>query len=1391
MRRLTILLLCLAALNLLASQQKPLTNSRHISIADGLPCNQIFDMAQDADGFIWMATANGLCRYDGYQFHSFYNIGTSGMHAVLGYVLPDDDGRHLWMQTSTYQFACFDMESGQFVDYTGRGDDHESYRKFVKDSKGVLWMYDDESGVRRVKASAEGAFDCQDYTKELGTLPHNHVYDAIRDDQGRFWVMTQGGLTVIDQQGHSRTVSKEAGYRKAQTVGKRLLALTTQNEIHVFDLDGKLLKKAAVTEEVPVVTGSFEWHDQWMIMTQGGTFCVDPGNGQLTRTLQYEVKKGFVMQRFDGNHFVSNPSGTLWLFPREGEVRQFNFMDGVETTVDRVRRYNIAKGEDGLYYIASHGNGLYVYDLEKDLMQHYSASDTWPIIGSNYLNNILIDRSGCIWLGEDLTGINCIMPPSGLNASYYYPDTGKQGNWCNYVRMVHQNDDGSVTVSTRDNRLYQFNLQTGSLQVTKELGATVYTEKKDSQGHLWTGTRGNGLYIDGKPVKFPAQHIYNMTEDQQGRMWIATWGEGLFLTRLKDDGTLDCQQFLKNSYNESLLRRVEIGKDGRLWIATNNGIYSLDLKKVKVSDDDFQCSNMDNGRLPFDEVISLICGSDGHIWVGSRGGGLLCCKADGGLLKVEKTFTPHEGMASYNAYSIVEDRQGNIWVGTDNGISSISRNMKVSSYQFGQNTQSNIYTESCATMLNDGRLLFGTIYGMMVLIPTQAARQETTTDHKPIITSVSINGISLYLSPHDHKLTVEHDQNGLVLSFSTLDFADRSSTQYQYHMEGVDKDWLPLTSEHQAHYNGLRPGTYRFKVRALGKSNQWGEETTFTIHILQPWYNTWWAWLIWLSLISALGFYIFHTLNRNFKLHQQIKMQRELTNFRLNFFTHIVHEFRTPLAIISGAADKLTQKGNEEQVSRSAVQTVRRGTRRMSKLVNQLMEFRRINTGNLRLAVTRTDLIKLARTTFDEFRDMAGKKEQTLIFTPFAKQHEMAFDPHLVETILYNLVSNAVKYTPIGGTISLKIRQEGEQLTMIVEDNGPGISPQQVPQLYQPFMHGYVSQGGMGIGLYTAYQSAVLHKGEIRYERVSDEGGSRFTVTLPANEDVYSSSDYASTAAINTMPTDNLPLKDIKELQAEAYNDYTVAIIEDDPDMQEQISESVGQFFKTVCYGSGETALNGIQANRPDLILCDIMLPDITGYDIIKILRADEALRDIPVIMLTALDGDDHLLRGYKAGADDYMVKPCNYELLILRITQLIKWYNRVQPADDSQPVPQQVIITDEANKRFREKVETIVSRRMGEPDFNVDTLAAQLKMGRTKFYGKMKELTGMSPNNYLQTERLKRAADLLIEGDLNVTEISYKVGFQTPAYFYKCFKEKYGVAPSKFGKQQAETPSD
>jgi len=564
--------------------------------------------------------------------------------------------------------------------------------------------------------------------------------------------------------------------------------------------------------------------------------------------------------------------------------------------------------------------------------------------------------------------------------------------------------------------------------------------------------------------------------------------------------------------------------------------------------------------------------------------------------------------------------------------------------------------------------------------------------------------------------------------------------------------------------------------------------------IRQPWYNTWWAWLIYLFIIGVLCWHFYRSWRRNFELDQQIRMEKELSTFRLNFFTHIAHEFRTPLAIISGAADKLTQKGNEAQVSRSAVQTVRRGTLRLTKLVNQLMEFRRINTGNQRLAVVEDDIIKLARTTCDEFREVAARKDQSLTFTPFAHQHRLTFDPHLIETILYNLLSNAIKYTPQGGSISLKAKltNDQQQLQLIVEDSGPGISDLQIPQLYQPFMHGYVSQGGMGIGLYTAYQSALLHKGRLAYERISAEGGSRFIVTIPATADVYSADDYAGATAVNTQYEPEPTPDHIRELAPVAFNEnYTVAIIEDDPDMLDQIRESVGRYFRTISYTEGQKALSDIGTQQPSLILCDVMLPDVNGFEIVRQLRAAETTQNIPIIMLTALDGDDQLLRGYKAGADDYMVKPCNFELLVLRITQLIKWYSRIQPTDENSMVNGQSsmvnvkvpIITDEADQRFREKMETIVAQRLGDADFNVDTLASLLKMGRTKFYGKMKEFTGMSPNSYLQNERLKRAAELLIEGDLNVTEVSYKVGFQSPTYFYKCFKEKYGVPPSKFGK--------
>ncbi|WP_033148529.1 two-component regulator propeller domain-containing protein [Prevotella sp. P6B1] len=1391
-------ILCLLALSsILTAQDKLLTNSRHISSADGLPSNQIFDMTQDADGYIWMAAANGLCRYDGYQFYNIYNLGPDGdpIHGVVGYVFPDDDKRHLWMRTSTYVYCCYDLRTGTFIDFTGKKDYARTYRRFIRGRQGVVWMFDDESGVRRVKGSADGLVSCIDYTKASGTLPVNHVNDAFEDQQGRLWTMTSSGITIIDAQGKARTIAQGVFFRRGIQIGHTMLALTNTGLIYTFDENGRELRRIAIAadmKKINMVSASFEWHGCWMIMTNNETLMVNPKDGTANATNKYHMQGGAQMEGLssdDQNHFVSNSTGILYVFPAKGDMRVLNLMQGVKSTVERFRRYNIKKGADGLYYIASYGNGLFVYDIEHDRLQHYSATSPWAIVGNSYLNNILIDRSGCIWLSEESTGLTCILPPDRTNADYFYPQPNRKGDWSNFVRMVNYAGGNRVLLSTRDNLLYELNPATWQHQQPQSLPAAVYAYYKDTKGHEWMGLRGGGLYIDGKRIDFPSAQIYDITEDPLGRLWIATWGDGLFVVHLEADGLLNTTHLMKRSYNESLIRIIRADNRHQYWLASNNGVYHIDMLKKTLTNNDLISHNIQQGDFPFDEISCLMPDSAGNIWVGGRGGGLQKCRYDNGKFTIERSYTTHDGLITNNILSITTDRQGNIWAGTDNGITCIRKDQKVNSYQFGHTMESNIYSENSTAMLPDGRLLFGTAYGMMILQPERLNAELPEKAGRPIITMVSIDGVARYLSTSDQQLVLNHDQNSIELGFSNLDYAGISSTQYRYYMEGVEHDWRQLTSDNSARYNSLPPGTYLFHLSSLNKNNQWSEEYVFTIIIRQPWYNTWWAWLIYLFIIGVLCWYFYRAWRRNFELNQQIRVEKELSTFRLNFFTHIAHEFRTPLAIISGAADKLTQKGSE-QVSRSAVQTVRRGTLRLSKLVNQLMEFRRINTGNQRLGVMEGDIIKLGRATSDEFREMAARKEQQLTYTPFAHQYQMTFDPHLVETILYNLLSNAVKYTPQGGHISLKVKllEERQQIQLMVEDNGPGISEQQMPQLFQPFMHGYVSQGGMGIGLYTAYQSARLHKGTLTYERIAAEGGSRFTVSLPASADVYTSEDYASATAVNTSYQSEATPDHIRELAPVAFNEnITVAIIEDDLDMLDQIRDSVGRYFRTVSYTAGSKALAGIAEQQPHLILCDVMLPDINGFEIVRQLRASETSRHTPIIMLTALDGDDQLLRGYKAGADDYMVKPCNFELLILRITQLIKWYSRVQPIDTaaSTAAAPQPIITDEADQRFREKMETIVAQHMGDPDFNVDMLAALLKMGRTKFYGKMKEFTGMSPNTYLQTERLKKAADLLIEGDLNVTEVSYKVGFQSPTYFYKCFKEKYGVPPSKYGKGQ------
>lgn len=1436
---LTALALLAATDSLAADINKLVLSAKRISSADGLSGNTVYDMVQDSSGFIWMGAAYGLCRYDGYSFVNYYSLGSNPsrkIDATTGNLYHDGANGFLWVHTSTFVFACYDLCSGRFLDYTGRGDEMRPFRRFLR-SGGDMWMYDNNTGIRHV-AYRGGTFTCTDYNKENGRLPSNHVTRLVEDGHHNIWALTDAGLFRIGKDGQVKTVVVGRRYIMGNVYDGNVLCLSSGNRVEMFSPDGRVLRRMEIPEalgDVKTIRSNFVWQNRWMIFS-GDTYSIDLRTFKASKPDNMQVSNGLLLDAMDGYFFESNKSGNLWIFPPEGEVRRLTLLPDVRFTAERQRKYNVRRGSDGLFYIASYGNGLFIYDYRTEMLRHFSANDAQAVIDNDYLTNIYIDPKGCLWVAQEAAGVSRIAVSEQSVAEFIQPVSGLKSTWANYVRMVAGGRD-KVMVGTKDNMMYMFDTATGRIKEVGEMAGCAMAYMVDKDGHEWIATRGGGLYVDGRRYdKYGKGHhiqsndLYDIWQDAYGRVWIATYENGLVMTRYEKDGRLHFSQLLNRSVNESRLHQFKPGPDGWLWIASSNGLYAVDTRRKKITNDDFICFNTSTGGFPFDEMRCMYY--DGrYLWTGGKGSGVVRCRFGKDMsLEETVTVTTTEGLADNSIAALLADSNGTVWAATENGLSRIyDKDMKVKTYRFGNSFERNIYSENCALELSDRRLLFGTRSGLTVITPPQDDEgNDTTVAPKVCITDISINGVSAadgHLLEravcHSDVIRLHHNENTLSLSFSNFEYAGMESSLYQYYLEGFDETWRPMTSVNRADYGNLSPGKYVFHIRSL-VDGSWGPERRLTVIIAQPWYNTWWAWLIYIGVAATLGLYMYNNARERFRLHQQMCLEKQLTEFRLNFFTSITHEFRTPLAIIRGAVDKLGD--GEARPSRAALQTVRRGTRRLMRLVNMLMEFRKVSTGNMRLAVEQGDIVEFVRNIFQDFRAVAGQKDIRMTFTPFDRHYDVPFDSRMMETIVYNLLSNAVKYSPERGWVTVTMKHESGCIVISVEDNGPGIGDDRMDSLFQPFMHGLVSHGGMGIGLYTAHTMAALHHGSLTYRRVSADGGSVFTLSLPAEVSAYSADEYRKAMAVDTssMGGRNDGIEEIvRELHPEALNDVTVAVIEDDPDMMEQISDGVGEYFHVRRYTTGGAGLAGIASELPSLVICDVMLPDIDGYEIVRRLKADGATGRIPVIMLTALDDDRHQMRSYTAGADDYMVKPCNFRLLIARAVQLIRQSREMVSApscssssgssstsgcsssfgsssesvSDTAAIPAGVqpqvesaglqprILTSQADKNFIDKVAMIVAQNIGNPDFTIDMLAVQMGMGRTKIYAKMKDLTGMSPNKYLQNERMRIAADLLVEGNLTVTEVSYRVGMLDASYFNKCFKMKYGVVPSKYAR--------
>lgn len=1324
---LRLILFCLALTCRNITWADSVLTGRTITTGDGLPSNLVHDIAQDNQGYIWMATPNGLCRYDGYSFVNFETIGCAGreVSANVGTLTPDIVNNLLWIRSATFNHACYDLSSGRFIDITGGSGALHTFSFFAKEDHGI-WLYDRVGLVRHVMVDQAKRVTIQDYPRASLPLHEARVRRVMVDSLNNAWLLTTDGLLRITPSGKMQTLVKGKGILMGNQWKDRCFFLTHDFHVLVFNLQGQQIKETEVPSVLyhrEEVNGNFVWRGRWVMMTRTQVITMDCKDFTFEKPREMQMEYGIPLDRIGGNHWVADKNGLLRLFAESGKIKDFRLLRQDGYNASRKRMYSTVQGTDGLFYIATYGNGLFIYDPRDESIRHHTTIDPSPLLASDYLIDIMAARDGNIWVSQEEAGVVCLH--RGI-----LPATTRV--FSGHVVHLSLDSHGQLTVNTKEG------------------------ERRDS------------------------------VTDCQGRLWTATWEKGLLMERRGQQQ----QWLLTRSTSESRINALAIDRQQRLWIATYNGLYMLDTKVKNVSNDDFRHYGRAEGIMA-SNLTTVMVAADGAIWTGGQGTGLLRCVVDpSGRLDIT-TLKKSQGLATDNVHSLVQDRYGHIWAATDNALARVNpTTMRVACYHFGTSLLNSLYSDNCAMALPDGQLAFGTHDGVTLVTPPEG-EDTLRAPLKAIVTDISINGKSVFSDEQyvahrsfDHPISLRHRENSLIFSFSSFDYTDTEQTAYQFYLEGYEKEWREPSTQHSVEYSNLPPGHYVFHLRTVENA----EETVLPVTIRQPWYNTWWAWLLYLLLIGAACWMFYRYKREKFRLQQQMAIEKEVSEFRTNFFTQVAHEFRTPLAIISGAVDKMS----DGAPSRKTIQLTQRGVKRLSTLVNQLMEFRKVQTGNLRLQVEQGDIVGFVRDICQDFWHVAEQKKLSLTFTPFTKKYTMLFDRHIVDTIVYNLVSNAVKYTPQGGSILVRLKQHDDQVMLMVEDSGKGIDKDRQAKLFMPFMHGYASQGGMGIGLYTAHRMAQTHKGSLSYEPSEALGGSLFTLVLPTDEHLYSSDEYAQiTAIVKTEEKESQTDLIIREMLPKALNEKHVVIIEDEPDMLEQIKTEMAVYFHVSGYTDGQTGFEHMQQERPSLLICDVMLPDTSGYDIVKRMKADASLRNVPVIMLTALDDERHQIKGYEAGVDDYMVKPCNYHILIARAVQLIKWTeengvkSERQEGDGEQVSEGTTILTSQADKNFLERVNLLIAQHLSNPDYTIDQMAETMKMGRTKFYGKVKDLTGLSPNKLFMSERMRKAAALLDEGELNISEIGFRVGIPDPSYFNRCFKQHFGVTPGQYQKNK------
>ena len=1387
-----------------------------ITNRDGLPDNSIRKMYQDSKGFIWFGTLNGLSRYDGTRFVTFrkQDNGISLQDNRVKNIVEDGNG-FLWVATNSGVYSCFDLTKDCFVDYTGRGDYKRKFTRMTRLHNGEVWLWGRSNGAMCV------TYDSGKFTSELfnaGSFGGKTIMFVSGLDSSSVYVGTDSGLSEYSGGKIKRLYSGKRFCFAGMWKGSCYF-ITSDGSVFVKGDNNKLRNICKLpTEGILANILCLPLKDKIIVFAGKGSYSLHLKSGVVEKNGgEWDIPNAELFTDSKGGKWIANKTGVL-RFVDKDRLLSFDLMPKDKLGYIDVERYHIVRDSRGLAWISTYGNGLFVYNFKTGTMQHFVAgTDANAPIVSNYLQYVMEDRSGSLWVSSEYAGLSHIwIMNEGVRR--IFPEGSDRFDRSNTVRMIAKMPDGNISVGTRTGNVYTYDADMSEKISKTHYDVNVYSVCNDAKGTVWVGTRERGLWIgaehyeaDGKPGSISHNRIFCILKDRKNRMWVGSFGGGVNLAVPTKDG-YKFRKILKGTPLQQEVRYLFQDTNGWIWVATSGGLFVFNPDRILKNSKEYYEYDSEKGVLLTDEARFVTQDHKGQVWIAAPGAGIYACdisKKDYSKLKFEN-YGQDDGLVNNMAQAIVEDRKGDLWVSTEYGVSCFDTKSKTfENYFFSQYIMGNVYSENSAMLLKDGNILFGTNYGLVVISPNLVERPPSKV--RVTYTDLKINGLSVRPSdtdspikgalPYVDEMSLSNAQNSFIIEFSTFEYSDKDDIKYSYKLDNYDKEWSEPSTNAYAAYKNLPSGTYTLRTKACNSSGIWSKEAVMRIEVAPPFYFSIYAFLVYILIVAVAGYFIYRTVSSMNRLRGRIKLEEQLTKYKLTFFTNISHEFRTPLTLIQGSLEVMRNSGKIPKELRPSMNVLEKSTLRMLRLINQLLEFRKMQNGKLSLALENTDIMDLLRNIYCAFGDAAKSKSIDYEFEAKPETFKMYVDKRHVDKIVYNLLSNAFKYTPSNGRIvlSAKVNEEAGNIIIKVTDNGLGIPEDKREELFSRFMQSNYSGDSFGIGLHLTRELVAVHKGTIKYDS-AEGGGSVFTVTLPTDASVYDAKDFLSQkstllkegesegemASVGVQEGINDSMEDA--ISEKPLNRRRILLIEDDDDVRDFLAKELRTYFEVEVASDGRSGLEKAQNLDFDLVVTDVMMPIMNGFEVTKKLKEDFATSHIPVILLTALDNSQSRLEGVEIGADAYITKPFSPKYLLARMFNLIAQRDKLKAKfskDISAAKP--ALCSTERDKEFVERLSRIMEHEIGNFQFSVDKFAEMTNMGRTAFFRKVKGVTGYTPNEYIRIMRMKKAAELLVEGKYTVSEISYKVGIDDPFYFSKCFKKQFGVPPSTYMKGDAK----